>query len=1418
MSSNTIIKTTKTVYPQIYAYVLPEYKPNDGWIKIGYTELKNVDERIRQQTHTVGVAYAKLWSEPAKFYDSDEWFFDKQLHAYLRNFKKISQRPSTEWFFYDGTPEQAHDDFDEFRHKRLSQVGGKLEYQLRREQEIAVKMTLDYALSHQGGEFLWNAKPRFGKTLTTYDLARRMNAKNVLIVTNRPAIANSWYDDFENYIAWQTDYKFVSTADSLKERPVLTRKQFIDDSIAKHITPGQIAFVSLQDLKGSIHFGGEHKKLEWIKEQKWDLFVIDEAHEGVDTFKTDLAFNNITRNFTLHLSGTPFKAVASGKFSEEQIFNWTYADEQDAKVLWAEDSEDNNPYEGLPRLNLFSYQMSQMITDEVNKGAEIDGKDIDFAFDLNEFFATNERGKFIHEKEVEKWLDTLTRNEKYPFSTKELRLELNHTLWLLNRVASAKALEKLLKEHPVFENYEIVLAAGDGRSEDDPIVNQKSLDRVRAAIKNHSRTITLSVGQLTVGVTVPEWTAVMMLSNVKSPSLYMQAAFRAQNEWSFDIDGEKRRKQNAYVFDFAPERTLIIYDEFANNLNGKTAGGGGTTDEREDNIRKLLNFFPVIAEDSDGKMVELDVRQVLTIPKTIKAQEVVKRGFMSNFLFQNISGIFASAQARDILEQLNPVEPGKVTPRQTNDPIDTHNVQIDSDGNAVVDLSIVIAETDARFGEKVYADIASTASQAAEQDVADLTRVVKNAFTDGVLDTVKEIAKDNGVTSAQAEQVVKQNANVIAREVEIIEKQTDIKKNEAKIEYEKQVASAENNESAIAEAKANYEATKQQINENFKKEVDGKVAEKVKELTQKATEEILQKAEEKKRTTVEDDIRARLRGFARTIPSFLMAYGKQTTTLADFDVGITDSVFKEVTGITLDQFRALRDAYNFFDPVVFNESVQEFLHKKEELADYFDDSKTEDIFDYIPPQKTNQIYTLKKVVKLIVDILEEENPDIFTDKYTTFADLYVKSGLYLTEIVKRLYAGLESIIPDKNARLKHILENQIFGFAPSEIIYNIAKNFIYGNYTDIDSSHLQHLDLTETARNGGDLKMRFDVVVGNPPYQEENIGDNNQATPVYNLFYDLAERIAPIYILISPARFLAKQGATPKEWNNKMLNNEHLKIECFYSKSSVAFPDTDIKGGIIVIYCDKNKKFGAIDTFIPFEELTNIYRKTKKSGFENISKLVFSPDSYRFSDVLLKENPILIGRTDSTHAKAVASNVFERYPEVFYEILPNDGEDYIKIYGRFNGERTYRYIKRKYLAPHPNLDKWKIFVPGANGTGAIGEVSSTPVIGQPVIGQPAIGHNQTFISIGEFDTEFEATALLSYVKTKYCRTMLGIMKTTQNNQSQRTWSKVPMQDFTSKSDIDWTRSIADIDRQLYAKYGLNKKEIAFIEEKVKAMK
>ena len=250
-----------------------------------------------------------------------------------------------------------------------------------------------------------------------------------------------------------------------------------------------------------MYFGGKFDKLKWMSQLEFDLLIIDESQEGVDTMKTERAFRNIKRKHTLYLSGTPFKQLASDQFSKEQIYNWSYADEQEAKDNWPDDA-DYNPYAALPKLSMFTYQLSNMIYEQVQKGLDLSGEDgtVDYAFDLNEFFITNDSGKFVHEDEIKKFLHALSTQEKYPYSTPELRKELAHTMWYLNRVASAKALAKLLHDDPVFKDYEVVIAAGDGKSDDDDEAASAAIDRVRKAIATHDKTITLTVGQLTVGI------------------------------------------------------------------------------------------------------------------------------------------------------------------------------------------------------------------------------------------------------------------------------------------------------------------------------------------------------------------------------------------------------------------------------------------------------------------------------------------------------------------------------------------------------------------------------------------------------------------------------------------------------------------------------------------------------------------------------------------------------------------------------------------------------------------------------------------------------------------------------------------------------------------------------------------------------
>lgn len=1085
----------------IYAYTTPNDISHRGWTKIGYTDHQSVEDRIKQQTHTADVKAEILWKGNARYQDgSDETFTDHDFHDYLTSKRHIERKPKTEWFHVDG--DTSHQYFYKFTERDFSDVqeNDGTQYELRQEQQQAVDQTVSYFLKHgEGSEFLWNAKPRFGKTLTTYDLVRQMNMQNILVVTNRPSIANSWFDDFDKFIVWQTNFKFVSETDALKNRPVLSRDEFIN-TISDGKEYGQIAFESLQGLKGSVYFGGNYDKLKWISELNWDLLVIDEAHEGVDTYKTDKAFDKIKRKYTLHLTGTPFKALAKGKFASDQIYNWSYADEQQAKLDWDENKEgSSNPYEVMPQLNMYTYQVSSMMADELKGKVKLDdGDQVDPAFDLNEFFKTKENGKFVYDEAVDRFLDALTKQEKYPFSTPELRQELAHTFWLLNRVDSAKALAKKLKAHDVFGEYEIVLAAGDGKLDDDQLnedqleqANEKSFDKVQRAIATHDKTITLSVGQLTTGVTIKPWSGVLMLSSMKSPSEYMQAAFRAQNPYTFDRDGELVQKQNAYVFDFDPTRTLTIFDEFANNLLEKTANGKDTAEEHEANIRQLLNFFPVIGEDEDGKMVELDAKQVMSIPRHLKSQEVVKRGFMSNFLFTNISRIFsAPTEVREILDGLVTAKEEKS--KKSQSAIEgAEDVAVNDQGEVEIPKERVIGKSKDLFGDKVYSDmgqqVADAVTNTDQTDFKSVAKEIAKQLNDSVgKEVVNRVSDDYGLSKSEAKRYQKQVEKDTEQAFHQLADELNDKKKLAEVDY-KQKQAAARSEDELHEADQEYEARSEAILQEFTEKARQQVQKTVADTPANVIERVEKHQEERKMKNVEEDARAHLRGFSRTIPSFIMAYGDENLTLQNFDDYTEDDVFKEVTGISEDQFRFLRDGGDYvdeasgekkhfdghlFDEVVFNDSIQQFLELKEKLSDYFNEDNDEDIFDYILPQKTNQIYTPKAIVKHMVNDLEANNPGIFADPNKTFADLYMKSGLYITEIVKRLFQNekMKELFPDDQERIEHIMEHQVYGLAPTRIIYLIATNYIFGFDESLKNSvlgkHFKQIDAAEYAKNG----------------------------------------------------------------------------------------------------------------------------------------------------------------------------------------------------------------------------------------------------------------------------------------------------------------------------------------------------------------
>lgn len=354
-------------------------------------------------------------------------------------------------------------------------------------------------------------------------------------------------------------------------------------------------------------------------------------------------------------------------------------------------------------------------------------------------------------------------------------------------------------------------------------------------------------------------------------------------------------------------------------------------------------------------------------------------------------------------------------------------------------------------------------------------------------------------------------------------------------------------------------------------------------------------------------------------------------------------------------------------------------------------------------------------------------------------------------------------------------------------------------------------------RKEGMLSMKFDFVIGNPPYQEEQISDNtnkslkNYAPPIYHFFMDAAYTVADKVELITPARFLFNAGSTPKKWNLERLNDEHFKVLYFEQDSSKVFSNTDIKGGVCVSYRDSQSRYDPIGVFSPYEELNSIKNKVLKYGnFESFQKVVFSRTAYRLTPKMHEEHPEALAMLSNGHLYDMSSNIFDRLPQIFFDARQNDSQ-YIQIIGRKSSKRVCKWIKRDYVNNPADFEKWKVLISQANGSGELGEVISNPLVAEPFL-----AHTETFMSIGTFETKENAESCLKYISTKFVRALWGILKITQINPPS-TWKYVPLQDFTPNSDIDWSKSIPEIDQQLYKKYGLTPDEIKFIETHVKEM-
>ncbi len=633
--------------PKIYAYTLPALPTHEGCIKIGFTT-RDPDKRIHEQTRTVGVKPRKILVLPALRADGSS-FTDHDVHAVMKahNFRNMIDGEGQEWF--KCTRDDVIGAVCAVRDRTYTLSGRVHDFVMRPEQERAVQQTAEYfANPGRPAKFLWNAKMRFGKTFAAYQLCRRMNLRKILVVTFKPAAESAWSEDIKthkDFDGWEFISRHEAELQGFRMDDMYT---FADKS--KPV----VVFGSFQDLLGTNASGGIKAKNEFIHATHWDMAIFDEYHFGAWRDNAKGLFRNdeesdadpeevsadeagsdeilpIDAKYRLYLSGTPFRALNSGEFIEEQIYSWTYTDEQRAKLTWPE-SEGDNPYAVMPRMVLMTYKIPEDIRSIAAEG-EYDG------FDLNEFFAADERG-FRHEEHVLRWL-RLIRGAYKPFEKEAMKLgrdklpplpysdsrlvrALRHTVWFLPDVASCRAMYDLLKEDVYFKDYGIVLCAGSecGNGID-------ALMPVREAMTDNpmaTKTITLTCGKLLTGVTVRAWSGIFMLRNMKSTETYFQAAFRVQSPFVVDDDdgGQVVMKRECYVFDFALDRALKQVADYSCRLNM-------SDDDPERKAQEFMNFLPVLAFDGYG-MHELDAGAVLEYAMTGISGVLLARRWKSGLL------------------------------------------------------------------------------------------------------------------------------------------------------------------------------------------------------------------------------------------------------------------------------------------------------------------------------------------------------------------------------------------------------------------------------------------------------------------------------------------------------------------------------------------------------------------------------------------------------------------------------------------------------------------------------------------------------------------------------------------------------------------------------------------------------------------
>ena len=1276
----------------------------DGSILMANSELLNeaAHKRIRQYTQTAGIHYQLLHTELTAYFKDGKihTFNDKEVHSVLdrSGVKRKEFKGATEWYCCDlETAKKAIVAVKQGRQSlNTTEIStGKNPIIFRPEQADAIEKTKDRY--KRGNQMLWNAKMRFGKTLCALQVAKELAMKRTLIVTHRPVVDAGWFEDFGKIFYDCPHYHYGS-----KDKG----ETFV--SLEKLAAKGgsYVYFASMQDMRGSMQVGGKFDKNNEVFSTTWDFLIIDEAHEGTRTELGQAVIEHLKGEHTkvLRLSGTPFNLLDDHK--EEEIFTWDYVMEQRAKIDWEiTHLGDTNPYASLPAIHIYTYDLGRLMSDY---------SDDEKAFNFREFFRTREDGTFVHNRDIDRFLNLLCQEDEnalYPYSNDAFRKIFRHTLWILPGVRAARALSRKLQEHPIFGAFTVVNVAGDGDEEEE---NRDALELVNKAIgadSDETFTITLSCGRLTTGVSIKPWTGVFMMAGAYSTSAasYMQTIFRVQTPYTH----KGRMKTECYAFDFAPDRTLRVLAESAK----VSAKAGKQTDEDRKILTDFLNFCPIIAIEG-SQMKPYDVKTMMGQLKRAQIEKVVQCGFEDGALYND-----------DLL---------KLTEVELND-----------------------------FNE-LKAAIGKTKAMPRPGDI--------------------DINKQ-GLTNEQY------------AEKERLEKK---KKNDLSPEE------------------------KQRLEE-------------LKALGNQRREAI-----------------AILRGISIRMPLLLygaeMSNEEEELTLDNFENLVDDTSWEEFMprGVSKEMFQRFK---RYYDPDIFREAGKR-IREMARMADKFTIeeriSRIAAIFATFRNPDKETVLTPWRVVNMHLSdclggycfmdeafeqpleqprlvVQEGVTQEVFTPK-RVILEINSKSGLYPLYAAYSIYRARMEDAKEKYGEVSHPFALQLWDMTLEENILVVCKTPMARSITrrtlagfrDTTVHAKYYPDLIENISkqpesvvnmlhdgkrfwNFNDkTNMKIDAIIGNPPYQVmDGGGAGYSAIPIYDGFVDLSKKLNSHYIsLIIPARWYAG-GKGLDMFREEMLKEKRLSLLYDFHESRDLFPTADIAGGICYFLWDRG-----------YEGLCNVITNINGTRTESLRDLTEYDTFIRQTEALYIVNKVL-ARSEET----LNNLVYSRKPFGLgnnYVGSMDKSKNTIGLYG----SQGISYISITEIPQNSNLvEEWKVISSKASAQGGREDKEGMrKVLPKVEVLPPNMVCTESYLLLFHFPMEQEQYAInaAKYVRSKFFRFLLSLKVITQNI-SKESFGFVPLQDFTSQSDIDWSENIAGIDHQLYHKYELTPKEISFIESKIKPM-